>query len=142
MTTQANRLFVYGSLRVGFRDPKYSYVSKYFHLLGEGIVQGKFYFNGSIPVAVPTEDKQFITGDLYELNNPDEFKWVMVQLDDYEGLNVEPGERPLYQRELVAVLINAHPSMAWIYWYNGSIDNMRELDASEVTKYLQQQKKL
>lgn len=141
MNTQATRLFVYGSLRIGFRNPDYSYLSKYFHLLGEGTVQGKFYFNGSSPVAVPTEDKQFITGDLYELNTPDEFKWVMVQLDDYEGLNVEPGERPLYKRELVAILKNGHPSMAWIYWYNGSVDNMMELDATEITKYLQQQKK-
>lgn len=138
---QPVRLFVYGSLRVGFRDPDYGYLSKHFHLLGEGVVQGKFYFNGSSPVAVPTDEELFITGDLYELNNPDEFKWVIGQLDDYEGLNVEAGERPLYKRELVAILINNHPSMAWIYWYNGSVENMPGLDAAEVSKYLQQQRK-
>lgn len=141
MNTQATRLFVYGSLRIGFRDPAYSYLSKYFHFLGEGTVQGKFYFNGTTPVAVPTDEENYITGELYELNNQDEFKWVMVQLDDYEGLNVEPGEKPLYKRELVAILLNGHPSMAWIYWYNGSVENMMELDAAAVSNYMEQQKK-
>jgi hypothetical protein len=26
--------------------------------------------------------------------NPEEFQWAIAQLDDYEGLNVEPGEKP------------------------------------------------
>jgi gamma-glutamylcyclotransferase (GGCT)/AIG2-like uncharacterized protein YtfP len=142
MHPQSSRLFVYGSLRVGFRNPAYGYLTKYFHFLGEGIVKGRFYFNGYVPVAVPSEDEEkFITGDLYELNEPEDFDWVIVQLDDYEGLNVEAGERPLYKRELVTVLHNVQPAQAWIYWFNGSIDNMTELDAGEVAKYLQQQNK-
>lgn len=141
MNTQATFFFVYGSLRVGFRDPAYSYLSKYFHFVGEGTVQGKFYLNGSTPVALPTDVKEFIAGDLYELNNPEELKWILVQLDDYEGLNVEPGEMPLYKRELVEVLINSQSITAWIYWYNGSLDNLTDLDETELTKYLQQQKK-
>jgi hypothetical protein len=94
-----------------------------------------------VPVAVPSEEEEFITGDLYELNDTDDFDWVIIQLDDYEGLNVEPGERPLYKRGLVTVLHNVQPTQAWIYWFNGSVDNMAELDAAEVSRYLQQQNK-
>jgi len=141
MNIEATHLFVYGSLRVGFKDPAYSYLSKYFHLIGEGTVKGKFYFNGSTPVAISAEDNHFINGDLYELNNEEDLKWVMVQLDDYEGLNVEAGQRPLYKRDLVSVLINGKYCMSWIYWFNGNTDNMIELEAAEVSKYLHQQKK-
>ncbi len=142
MDTQSSHLFVYGSLRLGFHDPAYSYLSRYFHFIGEGSVQGKFYFNGSYPVAVETTEDKFITGDLYAFNDLDEFNWVMIQLDDYEGLNVDPGEKTLYKRALVKVFINEIPTTAWIYWFNGSIDNMPEMNPGEIAKYLQQHKKI
>ena len=140
MITHITRLFVYGSLRIGFNDPAYSYLSKYFHLLGEGKVSGRFHFNGKIPVAVPSAN-EYITGDLYELNNPEELKWVMVQLDDYEGLNIVPGEKPLYKREQIDVSLKDSSYKAWIYWYNGNTDGMPVLDAEQVSNYLRQQKK-
>lgn len=105
MEQQSEFLFVYGSLRVGFRDPAYEYLSKYFTFLGEAEVPGKFYFNGTVPVAVPSHDKNYISGDLYALNNIDELKWVIVQLDDYEGLNVMNGEIP-YTKEKMFLLFS------------------------------------
>lgn len=141
MTTQPVRLFVYGSLRVGFRDPGYSYLSRYFHFVCEGKAKGRFYFTGSTPVAVPIAGEQYISGDLYELNNTDDFNWVIGQLDDYEGLNVDPGERPLYTRVIVDVITGNEPTEAWVYWYNGDVAGLVELDAEELAKYMQQQKK-
>ena len=35
------QLFVYGSLRSGFRSPAYEYVSRYFDLLGDAKVKGE-----------------------------------------------------------------------------------------------------
>jgi gamma-glutamylcyclotransferase (GGCT)/AIG2-like uncharacterized protein YtfP len=140
MITHITRLFVYGSLRVGFKDPAYSYLSKYFHLLGEGKVQSRFHFNGKIPVAVPSVNDH-ISGELYELNNPDELKWVMIQLDDYEGLNVEEGETPLYKREKITVKLADKQTEAWVYWYNRSVEHMPALDASELAAYMEKQKK-
>jgi gamma-glutamylcyclotransferase (GGCT)/AIG2-like uncharacterized protein YtfP len=137
METQSNLFFLYGSLRIGFRDPGYSYLSKYFHFVGEASVNGKFYFNGSTPVAVSAEAGR-ITGDVYELNDPEDFKWVAVQLDDYEGLNVEPGETPLYKRELVSIELNGSQQSAWIYWYNRPVTDFTELDAGQIAAYLQQ----
>ena len=141
MQTSTYQLFVYGSLRSGFRNPAYHYLTQYFHLLGEAVVQGKFYDKGPHPVAVHATDESFINGELYVLNNPDEFNWAIEQLDDYEGLNVMPGETPLYKREQVTVFQEGVPSQAWIYWYNDSVAGMKEIAAGDVLKYLQQKNK-
>ncbi len=141
MQTPTYQLFVYGSLRSGFRNPAYQYLTRYFHLVGEAVVQGKFYDKGDYPVAIPTTKESFINGELYALNNPDEFNWAIEQLDDYEGLNVEAGEKPLYKRELVTIFQQGNPSLAWIYWYNGSVEGMAEIETGDVLKYLQQKNK-
>ena len=141
MNEATYQLFVYGSLRSGFRNTAYLYLAKYFHLLGEGMVKGKLFDNGSFPVAIPFSGDSFIIGELYELNNQEEFVWAIGQLDDYEGLNVEPGEKPLYKRELVTVIQNGVASEAWIYWYNGSVNNMQEIETGDLVKYIQQKNK-
>ncbi len=141
MKSSTHLLFVYGSLRSGFRNPAYQYLTKYFHLLGEAVVKGKFYDKGEYPVAVPATDDSFINGELYESNNPEEFAWAIDQLDDYEGLNVEAGENPLYKREVVTVFQNGEATEAWIYWYNGSVAGMKEIASGDVLKYLQEKNK-
>jgi len=88
------KLFVYGSLRSGFRNPVYQYLTKYFNLMGEAVVKGILYDMGDYPVAIPTADEKFISGELYSINNPSEFSWAIGQLDDYEGIDAEEGEKP------------------------------------------------
>jgi gamma-glutamylcyclotransferase (GGCT)/AIG2-like uncharacterized protein YtfP len=142
MNSSSFQLFVYGSLRSGFRNPAYSYLTKYFHLLGEAVVRGRFYDSGVNPVAVPTtEAESFINGELYVINNPEEFGWAIEQLDDYEGINVEAGEKPLYRRELTEAFIAGKGSLAWIYWFNGPVDNFEPIDTGDILKYLQQKNK-
>jgi gamma-glutamylcyclotransferase (GGCT)/AIG2-like uncharacterized protein YtfP len=141
MATPTFQLFVYGSLRSGFRNPIYKYLTQYFHLLGEAVVKGQFYDDGTNPVAVPTTADHFITGELYVVNKPEEFAWAMEQLDDYEGINVEAGELAMYRRELVEVFQHGQPSVAWIYWYNQSVDHMKSIDTGDVLKYLQEKNK-
>lgn len=135
------KLFVYGSLRSGFRNPVYEYLSKYFHLMGEGVVKGKLYDLGDYPAAAPTADEKFISGELYCINNPLEFSWAIGQLDDYEGLNTEEGERPLYKREEVIAYLDGEPHTAWIYWYNGDLSGKPEIESGDVFQYLQQKNK-
>ena len=131
------QLFVYGSLRSGFRNPAYHYLTQHFRLLGEAVVKGKFYDKGEYPVAIPVSEDSFIQGELYLLNNPEEFSWVFGQLDDYEGLNVEEGETPMYRREAVTVFQEGQSSQAWIYWFNGNVGNLPEIQVGDVLKYLQ-----
>lgn len=138
MHTNSYNIFVYGSLRSGFRNPAYEYLTRYFKYNGEALVKGKFFDAGTHPVALPTTEEHFILGELYSLNNSDEFSWAFEQLDDYEGLNVEPGETPLYARTLVEVSQTGETTTAWIYWYNKSIEGMPEIETGDVMRYLQQ----
>lgn len=141
MNKEINQLFVYGSLRSGFRNPVYHYLTRYFHLVGEAVVKGKLYEMGEYPVALPTQEDKFISGELYAINNPAEFSWAIEQLDDYEGLNVEPGEKPLYKREAVRAYINGKGSDAWVYWFNGEVTNCPVIESGDLMQYLQQKNK-
>jgi len=138
MSTTSYKIFVYGSLRSGFRNPAYEYLTRYFKYSGEALVKGKFFDAGSYPVALSTNDEHFILGELYNMNSEEEFSWAFTQLDDYEGLNVEVGETPLYKRSLVEVYQNGETQIAWIYWYNQSINGMPEIETGDVMRYLQQ----
>lgn len=137
MKNEIFRLFVYGSLRSGFRSAAYEYLAKNFNLLGEANVKGRYFEKGNFPVALPTTDELYILGELYEIKNPAEFSWVMGQLDDYEGLNVEAGEEPLYRRALVETFHNGSSVQAWIYWYNQSVEGMQPIETGDALKYLQ-----
>lgn len=141
MKNEIFRLFVYGSLRSGFRSPAYEYLAKNFTLLGEACVKGRYFEKGNFPVALPTTDELYIIGELYEIKNPAEFSWVIGQLDDYEGLNVEVGEVPLYRRALVEAFQHDNPVQAWIYWYNQSIEGMPAIATGDAMKYLQDKNK-
>lgn len=142
MNTTTYQLFVYGSLRSGFRNPVYHYLTQYFQFNGEALVKGRFFDNGSFPVALPTTEEHFIKGELYRVINPEEFAWAIEQLDDYEGINVESGEQPLYRREEVEFFQDGKPGKAWIYWYNQSVNGMTALETSDALKYLEEKNKL
>ena len=141
MNNGINQLFVYGSLRSGFRNPAYHYLTRYFHLAGDALVKGKLYDLGEYPAATATEEEKFISGELYVINDPAEFSWAIAQLDDYEGLNVEEGETPLYKRESVKAFINGRGSDAWIYWYNKDVTGYPEIISGDLMQYLQQKNK-
>jgi gamma-glutamylcyclotransferase (GGCT)/AIG2-like uncharacterized protein YtfP len=131
-------LFVYGSLRKGFQHPAYGYISRYFSLAGEGKVRGKLYDLGAYPAALPVEGDFFIRGELYRINQPDEFGWAMAQLDDYEGIVPEPGETALYKREQATIYLdNGTTEQAWIYWFNGQVDERSWTGTEDLLQYMQ-----
>ncbi|MDX2046248.1 MAG: gamma-glutamylcyclotransferase family protein [Chitinophagaceae bacterium] len=129
-------LFVYGSLRKGFHHPAYQYLSDYFHFVGDARVKGLLYDLGEYPAAVPTKDEKYITGELYSILNVGEFSWIIGQLDDYEGVIVEPGETPLYKRVLATIYHNNKPTQAWIYWYNGPVEGKPLITSGDVLKFM------
>src|SRR5687768_670177 len=130
------KLFVYGSLRSGFRSPAYEYVSCFFDFKGEARVRGKLFDMGSYPAAIPSNDNSFIVGELYEIRKPDEFSWAIGQLDDYEGVSVEADEIQLYRREITEVYINNTVTHAWIYWYNGDVSGKPLIPTGDILSYL------
>ena len=109
--------------------------------MGEALVKGRLYDMGEYPVATPTEEENFISGELYAVNDPSEFSWAIEQLDDYEGMNVEAGETPMYKREIVTAYQDGKASTAWIYWFNGSVTNSPEILSGDLLQYLQQKNK-
>ena len=141
MNNNTFQLFVYGSLRSGFRNPVYEYLTKYFHLLGEAVVKGKLYDLGEYPAAAATVEEKFISGELYCINNPLDFSWAIGQLDDYEGLNTEEGETPLYRREEVIAYKDGEEHTAWIYWYNKDLTGNPVIESGDLMQYLQQKNK-
>ena len=131
-------LFVYGSLRSGFKNPVYEYISRFFQLSGEAKVRGLLYDMGTYPAAVPSEGEHFIIGELYEAKNPSEFSWAIGQLDDYEGVGAEADEVQHYRRELTTCYINGGMIQAWVYWYNGDVAGKPVITSGDVMDYLTQ----
>ena len=142
MENNIQQIFVYGSLRSGFKHPAYEYMSKYFKLVGEGTVKGTLYDMGSYPAAIPTQENNFILGELYELKSESEFTWAMEQLDDYEGVNPNDGEEPLYVRAIASVYIKDQTIPAWIYWFNGVTEGQPIIASGDVLQFIQQKSKL
>jgi len=134
------QLFVYGSLRRGFHNPVYEYISRFFTFAGEAKVRGKLFDMGNYLAGVAANDDNFIIGEMYYANNENEFPWAIGQLDDYEGINVEEGEVQLFRRELTEVYINDQTTQAWIYWYNGDVSGRKVITSGDIIQYLQQKK--
>ncbi len=137
MTNHASYyLFVYGTLRSGFHNPAYEYISRYFNFFGNARVKGRLYDLGEYPAAAPTQDDAFITGELYIIKNEREFSWAIGQLDDYEGVVVESGELRLYRREIADVYINDAIVPAWVYWYNADLSGKPFISSGDIMDYL------
>jgi len=138
--SEVYQLFVYGSLRSGFKSPAYEYISRYFTLIGEAKVKGELFDMGTYPAAVPTTENKFVKGELYRITHETEFEWAMGQLDDYEGVTVDFDEVQLYRKELTDVFINEQVTHAWIYWYNGSVIGKKSIPSGDMLEYLLQKK--
>lgn len=134
------KLFVYGSLRSGFHSPAYEYISRYFSFCSEAKVKGKLFDMGDYPAAVPAEEESYIIGELYQVKNENEFSWAIAQLDDYEGVHVEPGEPQLYCREITSVICPSGTEPAWIYWFRGDVSGKPFIASGDVLQYAQQKK--
>ena len=129
-------IFVYGTLRSGFQSPAYEYISRYFNLVGKAKVKGKLYDLGEYPAAVPANEPVYIIGELYSIKNEGEFAWAIGQLDDYEGVIVESGEKQLYRRELAEIICNDEKFTAWVYWYNGDVEGKPFVASGDILDYL------
>ena len=131
-----NQLFVYGSLRSGFHHPAYAYISDNFTLVGPAKIKGLLYDMGEYPAAIPISDESFIVGELYELKDNLDFYWVIEQIDDYEGLNVEQGETALFKREEVEVYLSDRTTTAWVYWYNSDVSGRPFIPSGDILDYI------
>jgi gamma-glutamylcyclotransferase (GGCT)/AIG2-like uncharacterized protein YtfP len=135
MDTPITNLFVYASLREGFENPFFEYIKNHFDLVGTGYVHGALYDLGDFPVGVPHASSR-IKGELYEAKSPEDFDWSIAQLDDYEGMNPEEGERAMYKRMVETIDCNGQVYRAWIYWYTGEIGGHPMVESGDVFEYM------
>ncbi len=132
MATKCVYLFVYGSLRSGFRDSSFDYLSAHFTLVGQAFAKGKLYDAGNFPVAVYTTENNYIVGELYVANNAQAFDYVIEQLDDYEGVN---GEDAAYQRVTTTVMCSGKECEAWVYWFAKDTSHFTLIDSGDMMNY-------
>jgi gamma-glutamylcyclotransferase (GGCT)/AIG2-like uncharacterized protein YtfP len=129
-------LFIYGSLRSGFKQPAYNYISKYFNPISlDAKVKGLLFNMGDFPVAKPTQEDRFIKGELYCIKNLDEFSFAIAQLDGYEGVRMEEDELPLFYRATTTVYFNQEKIEAWIYWFNGDVNGRPIIESGDVIQF-------
>ncbi len=118
----SKHLFVYSSLRKGFHKSSYHYITQFFSFVSNAKVKGTASDVEGELFVTAAENNSFIKGELYTLNDEHDFSYVIGQLDDYEGLIVEQGEKPAYRRELTTVYKDdGEITDAWIYWFNGDV---------------------
>jgi gamma-glutamylcyclotransferase (GGCT)/AIG2-like uncharacterized protein YtfP len=130
-----DQLFVYGSLRSGFRHPAFKYISNHFSFVAMGKTKGKLFDMGTYPAAKPN-DELFITGELYVIKAEHEFDWAIAQLDDYEGVDEEENKPSLYTRAVTEVrLDNGKKTTAWIYWFNGDVSGKPVIESGDSLQY-------
>jgi len=137
------QLFVYGSLRSGFRHPAFQYISRHFSFVGNGKTKGIVFDIGGYPGGVKTMHESFIVGELYAIKSEDEFDWAMAQIDDYEGVDAEQRVTALFKRALTEVYLDSGEKVkAWIYWYNGDVSSKPVIASGDTIQYYQQKNKV
>ena len=93
---------------------------------------------GEYPAAIPTEDDNYIQGELYKIRHEDEFCYAIGQLDDYEGINPGDNSTSLYRRELAEVYTDNGIFSAWVFWYNGTVEGYPLIASGDVLDYMKQ----
>jgi gamma-glutamylcyclotransferase (GGCT)/AIG2-like uncharacterized protein YtfP len=77
------------------------------------------------------------------IKHKDEFDWAIAQLDDYEGIDTEEGETPLFKRALTEVFLdNGERTQAWVYWFNGDVTNKLFITSGDALQYYQEKNKV
>lgn len=132
MQNLVTHLFVYGSLRQGFKSDAYQYISQYFTFVANATVAGKLVHNGNYPLGVTSNNGEKIIGELYCITNTANYEWAYAQLDDYEGVIVEANETPAYIKATATAYYNNTEVQCILYWYNGNTDGMAVIPSGDV----------
>ncbi|MFO7823411.1 MAG: gamma-glutamylcyclotransferase family protein [Cyclobacterium sp.] len=123
-------LFVYGTLRKGFKHPMGKFLEEEADYLGTGHIPGLLFDLGPYPVAVTSaKQDQQVFGDVYAFTENSD---LLSILDDYEGLGEVLETGVTFERKLMLVnLVNGHPLKAWVYLHTGYIDHMIPISSGD-----------
>lgn len=113
-------LFVYGTLRRGFRHPMARLLALSASYSGAGRLPGRLYRLGSYPGAILSHNPgEWVRGDLYAMKNPSK---LLARIDRYEALDRGRRRQAEYQRVVTAIQRDdGTTSLAWVYRYRGPV---------------------
>jgi gamma-glutamylcyclotransferase (GGCT)/AIG2-like uncharacterized protein YtfP len=126
VTASGARLFVYGTLRKGFRAHK---LLQRLHarLIARGSVRGRLYDLGGYPGAVDCAGTERVCGEVYFLPQP---AAAFRTLDRFEGFDpASPESNEFERRETTVTVADGHKVRAWIYWLQGAPATRRRVRA-------------
>ena len=135
MTQSNGFLFTYGTLRKGVDIPMQRFLSNRSTWMGEAIFQGKLYYVGGHPAAVPSSSKKdAVTGDLFRIDNGTD---LIRRLDQYEGFDENNRKGSLYIREKRKVRLKKSDKtlLAWIYLFNKPVDDSQKIESGNYLHY-------
>jgi gamma-glutamylcyclotransferase (GGCT)/AIG2-like uncharacterized protein YtfP len=121
------KLFVYGTLMRGMSRHRYLKHSRY---LGAARLQAELYDLGRYPGI--KAGSLSVLGELYEIDAQ-----TLAQIDTVEDYKPDDEMNSLYVRRLVEVtcLSDASTTMAFAYFYNGSVHEHRRIAHGDYRQY-------
>lgn len=121
-----NKLFTYGTLCSGFKNPTAIALHAKAKLLGPAQIKGTLYLiNQSYPGLIQTElDSTWIKGEIWELEDPQQ---TIKQVDEYEGCASNSSQPFEYKRVIREVMHNHIKMDAWVYLYRLAVNRDQEI---------------
>lgn len=131
MTTDANHLFVYGTLRSDVAGPAQARLMEGLRLAGRASISGRLHDAGWHPAAVESSDPaDRIIGELYAIDGDADAR--MAALDEYEGIDTAHPALSLFRRWVVTAERDDGTGVpAWVYFYNRPVDSMPRVTSGD-----------
>ena len=121
-----NKLFVYGTLKNANINRVVPGIAPYIKRRGKGFIKAKLFDLGEYPGATNQKNTNKVYGEIVEIK-PEKLEFVLDFLDDYEEVHANP-KKALFKR--AKTLVNTEDGKriyAWVYWYNKSTDQNKEI---------------
>lgn len=126
-----DKLFVYGTLRLGFDHPLGEFLSETSERMGMATTEGHLYLIGHYPGMIrDTRTYRRVKGELLQLKG--DIDDVMNRVDDYEECSSRYPEPHEYRREVISVTDETgQAQQAWAYVYNQPVLGLREIRSGD-----------
>ncbi|GAB4001289.1 gamma-glutamylcyclotransferase [Spirosoma daeguense] len=135
MIQDADYLLVYGTLRASFQNPFAKLLHQHSRYVGKGSFSGQLFDIASYPGALYQPDSTTIVwGDVYDIK---QFKIeLLLRLDEYEGIGATFPQPQEYVREIIPVDCAGETLGCWIYLYNDSIVEKKQIESGDYERYI------
>lgn len=131
----AQRVFFYGTLMAPFNRPVRRVIEDHLVFGGRGHIAAALFDLGTYPAAVPDGHGR-VRGEVYEIHQP---STLFETLDEVEDHKPDLPHAGLYRRTLTAVALDdGREVAAWVYFYNGSVDDAQPIASGDYLQYLKE----